>query len=335
MSTTAMPEELLSTALLGEDYNDLVTAVTAAFNERELRLCVRTKLNVRLDEVVHTPSTLKDKVVDLVDYAERTQCIAALIGGLRASNSTNRQLQEVATRILSRTVRTERALERIVTHSRAKFSDPRQFSEQLAACERRVCRIEDTGGGPLGSGFLIAADLVMTCNHVVSGRTPSGLRFRFDTRASGGPVGASGLTQSATALVCSSGTQELDYAVIRLAERIGDAAVGSYQSAPARGWLEFAREEVAIGEAVLILQHPNGSDLVLAQGGVLGKSGTRLQYRVNTDHGSSGSPVLNTDWRVVGLHSNASEWEHNEGMQGGLILDHWERNGAQSLTASA
>lgn len=56
-----------------------------------------------------------------------------------------------------------------------------------------------------------------------------------------------------------------------------------------------------------ILQHPKGEPLKFAIGAVehVAEDGRRFQYTTNTDQGSSGSPVFDKYWNLVGLHHSA------------------------------
>ena len=91
---------------------------------------------------------------------------------------------------------------------------------------------------------------------------------------------------------------ELDYALLRIAEPIGAV----------RGWLELEADEwkPRPGGWLTILQHPGyeAQQAVLEPKGILrlNDNGTRLRHRVNTEPGSSGSPVFDFEWRFVALH---------------------------------
>ena len=58
------------------------------------------------------------------------------------------------------------------------------------------------------------------------------------------------------------------------------------------------------GSRVLIIGHPEGGDLSLSinDNDLLDRDDRYLHYRAPTEGGSSGSPVFNRDWRVIGLH---------------------------------
>jgi Trypsin-like peptidase domain len=58
------------------------------------------------------------------------------------------------------------------------------------------------------------------------------------------------------------------------------------------------------GESVVIIQHPRGreKEIVLFNNRIRKISKSLLYYDADTDCGSSGSPVFNTDWQLVALH---------------------------------
>lgn len=226
--------------------------------------------------------------------------------------------------------RTATVLERIV-RERTDFVDLLPFLARLAALEGQVCRIEIPEGQPQGTGFLVGPDLVLTNRHVVAhlldgGGDPGALRARFDfARTSAGdlvrqgavfgladdwllgerPHGQADLTGDPTDVPADG---ELDFALMRLAEPAGDQPRGGQAGPgnPPRGWIDLAGQGAppVVGADVFILQHPEGSPLKLAMGRVteLAGGGRRLRYDANTLGGSSGSPVFDNAFRIVGLH---------------------------------
>jgi V8-like Glu-specific endopeptidase len=55
---------------------------------------------------------------------------------------------------------------------------------------------------------------------------------------------------------------------------------------------------------VYIIQHPNGGvkKVGMVHNIVVNVTDDVIQYRTDTESGSSGSPVFNEQWQVVGLH---------------------------------
>src|SRR5205085_5393919 len=106
-------------------------------------------------------------------------------------------------------------------------------------------------------------------------------------------------------------TEQLDYALLRLGQAVGDEPIGSTNdpSAQKRGWIHLdavADGDPPIGSPVVIVQHPKGDPLSFAIeiDGVLSvnKNSTRVRYRTNTEPGSSGSPVFDLEWKLIALH---------------------------------
>ncbi|HJZ54083.1 MAG TPA: serine protease, partial [Gemmataceae bacterium] len=123
---------------------------------------------------------------------------------------------------------------------------------------------------------------------------------------------------------------ELDYALVRLARRLGDepAAPKAGTGAPPRGWLAIPAVAPAFVPKMplLIAQHPDGKPLKLAVDteSVIGVNagGTRVRYATNTDPGSSGSPVFDLDWNLVALHHLGDPaYDHPPAYNQGVPID--------------
>jgi hypothetical protein len=103
--------------------------------------------------------------------------------------------------------------------------------------------------------------------------------------------------------------------------RAGDDAVGDFQNAPRRGWLKLRTTDVLKSQGLFILQHPQGDTLKMANGGVKRTAGAWVEYEVDTEPGSSGSPVFNNKWELVALHSRAGKGQFNKGVAVTAILN--------------
>jgi hypothetical protein len=232
--------------------------------------------------------------------------------------------------------------------------DIRVWQSRLSQIERKVCRVE-LDGNALGTGFLVGPDTVLTNWHVFEAAKnqgkPERLGCRFDyevlpdgTTQPGQLVmlQAAGLLDSSPYSAAEATSKpdnplptaaELDYALLRLASRVGEQQV----EGAARGWIALPKAvlPLAADVPILIVQHPEGSPMKLAMDtqAVIGLNGngTRINYRTNTDPGSSGSPVFSMDWDIVALHhSGDPAWvnpTYNQGVPIELVRQRIEAGG--------
>ncbi len=121
-------------------------------------------------------------------------------------------------------------------------------------------------------------------------------------------------------LLASSPVDQLDFALVRLSETVGDDVVPN----GIRCFLKPVGHNFVIDEPLIVLQHPQAKPLKLAFGTVMApEDGERVTYTVNTEGGSSGSPCLTTALEVVALHHWGGP-KHNRGVRMSRILAHLE-----------
>jgi hypothetical protein len=244
-----------------------------------------------------------------------------------------------------------------------QFKDVSQWRELMITREGQVCRVE-IDGAPVGTGFLVGPDAVLTNYHVletvIAGtKTPGGVKFRFDYKQlanlevlAGDVVGL--VPQPGSWLIdsspCTAGeavgepeqtvptADELDYALVRLERRIGDQSLPpAGPDGRQRGWITIptAPPPLYAKMPLLILQHPRAAPLKLALDTDAVREqnslGTRIRYVTNTEAGSSGSPCFDMDWGLVALHHygdptfwGAPNW--NQGIPIWMIRQRLERN---------
>ena len=95
---------------------------------------------------------------------------------------------------------------------------------------------------------------------------------------------------------------ELDFALLRLSRDVGK------EGTPARGSYVLPKTAYSfiVDQPVIIAQHPRGEPMKLAidSRSIIGlnTNSTRVQYRANTEGGSSGSPVFDLQWNLAALH---------------------------------
>ncbi len=209
--------------------------------------------------------------------------------------------------------------------------DEGRWRERLLRIERCVCRVE-VAGRPVGTGFLVGPDAVLTCFNVLEAickgwQLPANVGCRFDARALPGGILLPGmivklsyhwLIDMSPYTRAEAGNRpdsvlptadELDYVLIRLERPVGQEAVNSEgNKGLVRGWLPVtgATPEPGLDEPVQIAQYPQGGTLKVSldMHGNRGANAnhTRLRYRTSTEYGSSGAPVFDLNWDVIAVH---------------------------------
>ena len=143
----------------------------------------------------------------------------------------------------------------------------------------------------VSSGFLITSDLVVVPNFVAAstaalGEDTAGAGFQFECRSGSEPDRA-----VAARLVFTADGPDPGPALLRLEEAFDDS------------FLPLDIEEQGINDQVFVPQHPDGRPLAhLSIGRLRGIAGTVLQHDADTMGGSSGAPIMNASWKVIGMH---------------------------------
>jgi len=181
---------------------------------------------------------------------------------------------------------------------RAPFLDA-VFLESGAQVARAVCRVESADSSPLGTGFLIGPDLLLTNHHVVpTDDEAEATQVRFGYRVDPSGKLMKGETFQVKHALRRSPVEELDYVVLQLEDSPG--------ANPEIGYLKPVGRKLKKDGPLYIIQHPLGEPqkLVLQDNWItyVASDHSRVQYLTNTQCGSSGSPACNERWEVVALH---------------------------------
>lgn len=149
------------------------------------------------------------------------------------------------------------------------------------------------GKEALGTGFLVAANLLITNHHVIrsaSEAETATCSFNYQLDRNGQLCRPSAVYASPDGMFHTSA--ELDYTVIQL------------EDPPDVGFLKMGQRPVHRDDRVTIIQHPGGHlKQISMQNNFVAYADMRtVQYTTSTLPGSSGSPVLNDAMDVVAIH---------------------------------
>ncbi|MEY9136494.1 S1-C subfamily serine protease [Bradyrhizobium diazoefficiens] len=265
-------------------------------------------------------SDLEHILFSLIEQENESGRIADVIGAARRAAPGNRRLSTLEM-TLSRTVSAEKEtdLEAMVI-AELNYAPADTWLSGLASAFHWVGRLEHAeNGASLGTGFLVSDDLLITNYHVLYGGTPPGLsepariRARFDLIGSfaGRPVD---LADNWLLMESPPGghewgekgdpsSEQLDFALLRLKEPVGRDRISNRLRGHAT--LSVTTSAASQFSPLIVLQHPSGANLQVCLGAFdrPNDARTRLFHTATTQHGSSGSPCLSMDLRVVGLHN--------------------------------
>lgn len=165
-------------------------------------------------------------------------------------------------------------------------------------------RIRNAAGATrgFGTGSLVSPRLLLTNNHVLGSAQEaanSQIEFNFQERLSGAPVAATVFALDPATFFLTDAA--LDYTLVAVRpQSLDGVALQDF------GWNRLIEEEgkAILGEALNIIQHPNGEpkQLALRENLLVDVLDNFLHYKTDTAPGSSGSPVFNDQWEVVALH---------------------------------
>jgi V8-like Glu-specific endopeptidase len=199
-----------------------------------------------------------------------------------------------------------------IPDEREQIADYKTDLPELYRRSRAVAKLAFVKSGKpyVCTGFLIDRNRLLTNEHCVNTldicRTTVAI-FGYEALGSGGAV--------------SSGEQFACDDLLKKSEKL-DAALLRVRGEPGAiyGSLPLAQQGVALNQSVIMVQHPAGEPKQVSRKGCFVSSLSALGVSEKTDFGhkcdtlggSSGSPILNEQFAVVGLHhfgfENVAPW---------------------------
>lgn len=161
---------------------------------------------------------------------------------------------------------------------------------------KSVARIRVKDGGS-GTGFLVNGNILITNHHVLASREAAHdavAQFNYQETIGGLDAPMEEFRLAPDELFVTSPVSENDWTAVRVA------------GTPSTKWgaLEMRPCSLKVGDHVNIIQHAGGGpkQVSFSANVVVFVNDTRIQYLTDTLPGSSGSPVFDTKWNLVGLH---------------------------------
>jgi len=146
-----------------------------------------------------------------------------------------------------------------------------------------------------GTCFLIGRNLAITNNHVIPEKNildSTVIRLNYQLTFDGAEEKIVDFHPNSRGIFYTN--QDLDYTIFELSNFPGDDW----------GYIKLISKSINKGERVNIIQHPAGlpKQISFQNNFVEYADENILQYLTSTLGGSSGSPVFNDNWEIVGLH---------------------------------
>jgi len=293
----------------------------------EFDMMLALELNQSYAQLTAGSANYKIGMFQVLADARAKNWLGNLVKAARRENPGNTKLKALdpLAELTSATAPGGVSLEDIVRDD-GGFVDVIPWVERLDKLRTQICRIECPVNQAVGTGWLVANDLLLTNWHVVrrvlaGERQPNDVTCRFDyaTSSTGTNPGVTcGLAakwceaySEASKVELGTGPEEptdtqLDYALLRLAQPMGTTA-GTNAAGGPRGFVATKKSTPSPADKsiVFVVQHALGNPVKMSIGVSRGPNpnSTRVLHDANTEHGSSGSPCLNAKLELVALHN--------------------------------
>ena len=284
-----------------------IEATTQRYNQRERyrnrnERLIKERRYLEVDSPKRVEMFLKRRDIDFQQAVEV----------MRSPTTAEAETITAATDGATASVAEPSALERVLGTNNLMGVAFLERGLQVARSVARIWVAVNAAGRPsgYGTGFMISPQLLLTNNHVLESPSVARRSFvEFDYQ-----IGLNGKFLPTITFDLDPDTffftdEHLDYSVVAI--RVDDR---NRESLAGFGWNPLIEEEgkAIISQWLNIIQHPNGEpkQLALRENQLVDLLDDFIQYKTDTEPGSSGSAVFNDQWEVVGLH-HSGVWEKN------------------------
>lgn len=163
-----------------------------------------------------------------------------------------------------------------------------QENLQALVARSAVGRIESPQGVGIGTGILVEKDLLLTCYHVFSKNQFQPAWVRFNYKSDGYEL--------------PDYLFELDLDFISHSSR-PDYALVTVKEEPKQPVIKPVGALLDTGEEIRLIHHPQGNYVRISELGKIVQVGEDyIHHHLNTAEGSSGAPIFNRQWQLIGIH---------------------------------
>jgi V8-like Glu-specific endopeptidase len=238
---------------------------------------------------------LRNKVGTVIDVALQDNPDNDLLLLAKANALTAVRGPDIATKVQWQGEQAPENLEKIMGQQSTLL--PISWLDAGLARAKSVVRVV-LKSGELGSGFITDNGLLVTNHHVITDKAQAAeavIQFNYQKSLQGLDLPAQEFRLAPDDKDFAT-SEEHDWTAVRVA--------GDWKAKCGCEGLELASADPKKEDYVIIIQHPGGGpkQIALYHNVIAYADNTRIQYLTDTQPGSSGSPVFNTDWQVVALH---------------------------------
>ncbi|MDJ0688434.1 MAG: trypsin-like peptidase domain-containing protein [Xenococcaceae cyanobacterium MO_188.B32] len=164
--------------------------------------------------------------------------------------------------------------------------------QALVACSA-VGRIESPQDNGIGTGVLVGEKLLLTCSHIFSKTQVQKAWVRFNYKAGKYPLDID-LFELDLNFIEHSHRQ--DFALVKIEGELKQKIINPNNT-------PLEREQ-----AIRLIHHPQGKPIEISeQGKIIQVGEDYLYHNLKTTEGSSGAPIVNRQWELIGIHRGNPE----------------------------